>query len=229
MVTAQQQPDDIFAEADKAEPIARDLYFGLVAFELWRCILVKGQGKVVFDPQQHKADQMQIAVELSITPLTRNGLADWSLDRNMIARSTDWGITKNSLQALKMDLHNLNDKYAQVKLKATGRKWKDQQGNEHDATAIEFVAIYDNEEQCRAASDAHYQNTDGEESSNGAANAQPAAVQGPDRATALKFVGILWSNSGRDVEKFKIAIERQGLASVISVDDPDVRKLIGAA
>ena len=55
--------DELWNEVSTAE-LSPSVYFGKVNFDLWPCVLVKGQGAVVFDPNQHKPEDRRIQIEI---------------------------------------------------------------------------------------------------------------------------------------------------------------------
>ena len=61
-------------------------FYGQIAMDVWPCVLVKGQGKVPFDPQAHSADQRRTAIKLSISPLA-DQRAQFTITRSIIERA----------------------------------------------------------------------------------------------------------------------------------------------
>src|SRR4051812_36836343 len=110
-----QVDESIYDDAMNAEaPTGSRMAFGSIEVDLWKCILVKGTGKVLFDTTAHGADQKRTAIDLSLIPLqtARNHEA---IKRNLIAESKEWTqIMRPSLTALGTDLRGINGRFVQV-------------------------------------------------------------------------------------------------------------------
>ena len=79
---------DPFESATNAT-LRPNTYFALVACDAWPCVLVKGQGKVAFNAQQHKIENRVTAIDISLQPLAEQNV-NFPLVRNMIAESPAW-------------------------------------------------------------------------------------------------------------------------------------------
>src|SRR5687768_5866954 len=100
-------PDDPWASADCATWDPSFSVFGLVQAEVWYCALVKGVGKVPFDPAQHTADQRATAVTISVIPVLPD---QRPTERQLIAESSEWAKTVNpSIKALGTTLRGLHN------------------------------------------------------------------------------------------------------------------------
>lgn len=199
-------------------------YFGQVQSQAYYAALVKGTGKVPFDPAQYSADKRVTAIEISLTPLP-GGPVDNPIDRELIAESNDWAkVVKPSLLALSTDLRSINGKWAQVQLIPVGTYVKKGTGEEKTRTMFRFVALYDTEDACRAASDAFFHQTES------ATAPTPAPANGNDaeRAAAAKFLAPLWAASGKDIGKFAQLIANQGaLSKHFTVESEEALAVIG--
>ena len=182
--------NDVWDAAEEAKELPK-VYFGEVKFDPWFCVLVKGQGKVPFDPREHKAGQRRTAMDISITPLPSRGL-DFITERSMIAESRQWaGTVLPSIKALGLSVQSLSGKWAQYEMVRTGRTWTNADGETKHETVPKFLAVYDSEQEAEAAAEALFGgNGDGtsepipgfESSGNG---------DDPERATAAKFLPAL--------------------------------------
>ena len=183
--------NDPFEAASKAAPLPTE-YYGQVEVDAWFCVLVKGEGRVPFDPQQHSIDQRRTAIDMAIIPLAASGM-NYPLERRMLAESKEWrNIVWPSLKALGFNsLREVNGAWVKVKLVPTGRKYINSAGEEKEATTFKFLAVYDSEEECEAA----YLGTSAtEEDEPSAPEAQPAdnsQANDGERATALQFAQII--------------------------------------
>lgn len=202
-------------------------YFGQVQTQAYYAALVKKVGKVPFDPNQHSTDQRVTAIEISISPLP-GGPIDNPIDRELIAESSDWTkVIKPSLLALSTDLRSINGKWAQVQLIPVGTYTKKDTGEEKTRTMFKFVALYDTEDACRAASDAFFHKSDAP-----APTAAPAPVangNNAERAAAAKFLAPLWNASGKDITKFATMIANQPpLAKHFDINSAEVAAVINS-
>ncbi len=147
---------DIWDALENAQA-PQSVMFGQVEFDIWPCVLVKGQGKVLFDPAVHDVSQRRISVGITLTLLPdRNGVSR-TIERKMIAESAEWArIVLPSINALGLGRpRELNGKWVKATLVPTGRKYTThgETGAEitRDATTFKFLAFYDSEAECKAA------------------------------------------------------------------------------
>jgi hypothetical protein len=118
-------------------------FWGQLQLDAWLCALVKGTGKVPFDPAVH--ERPATALDMDIIPLAEMNIhSDKLLKRNLIAESVDW--SKTIWPSLR-DLGIIN-------LKDAPGKWfavelvpqiKDPQ-----YTVYKFVKLFASEAECRA-------------------------------------------------------------------------------
>jgi len=203
--------DDPFDSASNPVLPTYDL-FGKVEISAWYCALVKGQGKVAFDPATH--EKRFTAIDIYIQPLPEIDVKyPKSLEDHPIAESKEWaGITFASLKALGVNnIREANGQWARITRVANGKQYekKDAQGNKTgqfaDETTFKFVAFYSDEDACRTA----YIAAGGQPSGNG--HNQPTSVA-PDandaeRATALAFLKVIVGNSVRGLTDWNVAKE----------------------
>lgn len=125
-------------------------YFGQIQVDTWFCALVKGVGKEPFDPAKHK--QRATAVDISLLPIAEQNIS-FELKRETIAESPEWvRIIWQSLKDLGMtSLRDAHGKWAKMQQVPSGRKYRDKNGEEKEATTFRFLAIYPDEAACRAA------------------------------------------------------------------------------
>jgi hypothetical protein len=237
MVTQTPQQDDPAAAAMAAEYVERPrTYFGQITADYYFCALVKGEGKVLFDPLKHPKDQRFTAINLVLTPLAGSPIKN-NIERQMIAESKAWAsFVKPSLLAVGADLRTINGRWAQVQMVPTGRKYEaeDQQTKEkvtREETTFKFIALYPDESSCRAASDALFSRT--ESTSAPATPPSTASTPGngnnPERTVAAKFLPALWAQSGKDVVRFQEAIAKNSLtAKWFDISSPEVVAVISA-
>lgn len=183
--------------------------FGKVDVSVWPCALVKGLGKVPFDPEQHKPEDRQIAIDIYIEPLRTSRYQDL-IFRKMIADSKEWAkIVMPSIKALGMSLSDLRGKWVRAEYVPTGRKYESQAGEEKEATTFKFVKIFSDEEEAVSAADALFSGTNkaGGVSPAGQSNGAPS-VAGMSLETARTLLNALWRASAGDVNRFLVSLEK---------------------
>lgn len=207
--------------------------FGQVDTNVWACALVKGQGKVPFDPEVHAADQRVIAIEITLTPLASSPNPRIS-KREMIRDSAEWAKTVlPSLKALQTDLNKLQGAYVRIEL-VPARTYTDKtSGEQKTATTFKFMEVYPSEDACEAAAAALFRKGGGTADgtapfSTGYAPEPP--VGGMSRDSALGFLKILHAQAKGDASAFinKLAATPAVLAH-FPPDSKEVMDLVGVA
>jgi hypothetical protein len=207
--------EDPFATASNPPERTYDL-FGKVEISAWACALVKGQGKVAYDPAQHK--QRFTAVDVFIQPLPEIDVKyPRTLEIHEIAEFAEWAkIVLPSIKALGIqNVREINDRYVRVARVSNGKQYerKDASGNPtgemRDETTFKFIELYADEDACRAA----YLAAGGSANGNGAHNA-PAQVgtEDTERVTAYQFLKVIVSNAARGKGTYAEARDAVNLA-----------------
>lgn len=231
---------DAWESAEKAK-LPDSFMFGQVVFDMWYCVLKKGQGKIPFDPGVHGEGEKRVSITINFTPLARPDGSVWPFSpRNTIAESPEWvKIVLPSIAALNLTPRTMNNRWVKMAIVPTGRKYIDPKSNEErEATTVKFVAVYPDESACQAAADAAYAGRHDEpafiDPATGeimtAASAAPAAAAVNFKLeTARTFLKPLWTASGQDVEKFAGLIASNPLvAAHFTINSPDVLNIIQA-
>lgn len=224
--------DDPFESAMNAT-LAPRAFYGQVTVDTWYCVLQKGVGKVLFDDTQHALDQRRTAIDITITALPELQ-RDRPVRREMIAESNEWvRIVLPSIKALGItSLSQLRDKWAKALSVPSGRKYTDKNtGEEREATTLKFLAVYNTEDECRAAMEAERAGDTGNGTTPAPAPAAtPAAAPSKDRDTALSFVKVLVNQYHRDPQA--LAAQIAGIPMIakhFTIDSPEVQALIAEA
>lgn len=229
--------DDPFAAADN--PVIRPAeYFGKLEVDAWFCALVKGQGKVPFDGQQHPVDQRRTAVDLHVIPLADHKL-NYPLTRGVIAESKEWtAIVWASLRDLGVQsLRELKDseRWCRVTTESTGRTYQSN-GVTKDATTFRFLALYASEAECEAAF-ATSRNGGDDWLDTPAMQAAPttngrstngARTEQRERETALAFARILVKQSHSIPELGERLAQYPLVGRFFTVDSPEISEMIQA-
>jgi hypothetical protein len=211
-------------------------YFGQMTVNVWFCALVKGQGKVVFDPGQHSQDQRCTAIEIQLLPMMKGDTFGTFIERKLIAESKEWAsIIKTSLKEIGRDLRSMHNAWVQVQMVPTGRTYKQRDtGETREASTFKFVAVYGSEQECRRASEAFYLNRGNTQQAAAPASTTPptngnsnGGTSSAEKETASKFLPALWQSSGRDVTKLAEALAKNPLTSrYFTIDSPEVIAIV---
>jgi hypothetical protein len=118
--------------------------WGQAYVTVWKAALVKGQGKVEFDPVMHK--RMVWAIDLSIIPLT--GANARTAERSMIQTSNEWKLTQASIKELGIEPSEVDQKFVKISFKPTGETYVNAAGEEKNKTYIHFEKVYQDEASC---------------------------------------------------------------------------------
>lgn len=220
---------DPWDSAMNAQPrVYTNEVYGSATIEVEPVVLVKGVGKVPFNPGAHKEEERVTAISLSVTPLIDSKFTD-VITRDMLAESGEWTkITLPSIKALGVSgLRELNGKYVKAKLVPTGQKFTGRDGAEKEKTTFSFIAVYSNEQDCRAAFHA-----------NGAGDSEPVAAPAAngnsEKDTAAKFLAPIVENCCRGAKdkaeaKSRVAVTIATMPVVnkhFTADSPEVAALI---
>lgn len=209
--------DDPFDSASNPTLRPRE-YYGQLAVDAYFAKLIKGQGKVPWDPQADSVDIRVTAVNISLIPLAASHLT-FKLDRSMIAESVEWAkVTWPSLRAQGVESAKSADGiWVKLVQEPTGRKYTAKSGEEREATALKITAVYPD----RAACEAAYYATQGAEDAS-AAEAAAAAVPTADprsRETAKQFIIALSRQHHGDLAVIKRAVST--IPMITAAYDPE--------
>ena len=192
------------------------VYFGEITIvDDFDCILERGRGKVPFDAGVHRPDQRLVALKLNITCTKADGTS-YDLIQDDITSGSKHKVTLKSLQDLgittRAQLRGLVGRFCQVSRVDTGRKYTATKGvNAGETiaeTALKFLALYDNEEACKAAEVAFYApksngNSNGAASQRNVPQAVPNEAPQVARAALVATLPALWTASGQDMAVFE--------------------------
>lgn len=209
MANKRPSQDDPFDSASDPKLAPRE-YYGEVSVDCWYCALVKGQGKVPYDPAQH--ERRATAIDISVQPLAEQGVT-FALTRSMIAESREWAaIVWPSAKELGVaSVRELEGRWAKVTQVPTGRKYTNKQGETKEATTLKFLALYADEAACRAACIAE---TNAKPSPSGVGHipgfeddGAPDPTDSKERETATQFLNVFIQQHSGDKAKIWQAIQ----------------------
>jgi hypothetical protein len=211
-------------------------FWGQFKVDAWLCALVKGKGKVPYDPAIH--DRPATALDLEVIPLPEmNVTNDKITQRNIIAESDEWrSFGWASLKALGMaNLKEARDRWCRVSLVPTGETYE-KDGKTKERTTFKFVTLFPDEAGCRT-----------DYLANGG-NSLPPAVQevqvapsngngnGPEKLVAFAFAKVIVNNTmkgqvGHPLDEAmnevgKALAQYPGVSKYFSVQSPEVIELM---
>lgn len=213
---------------------SNDIY-GQIEFDIWYCVLQKGIGKVVYDPQMHTPGQRRTVVSVNVSDLGGN-----NYKRDFIAEiPTDgWaGVTLPSIKALGVtDLHAFNGSFVHVEMVKVG-EYKKSDGTTGTRTAPKVLAVYKNADECGRAAQGEATQDDwltgpapARNGTNGAANGTNDA----ERQVALTFLPAIVKTCvrGNGVDSAALDAALRGnpiLAKYFNLGSPEVTQAISQA
>lgn len=241
---AAQTNDDPYAVAQETAERPPEFY-GELSVECWFCALVKGQGKVPYDANIH--DRRSTAIDIAVVPLAEHNMTN-TFERQTLDWARDWArITWPSLKVLGVtSLRDIKSgKWCKFTWTGTGEKYrvKDEDGNEgeeRERTGFKFLALYDSEDECRAA---YYADTGktppdnegvsdipGFESKPQPTQAAPDNGNGKARETAIQFIKAFAKMSRYDVEATRKACANQtAITNVVDINSPEFVEIVAEA
>lgn len=209
-------------------------YYGQILLDMYFAVLVKGMGKVPFDPQQHSVDKRVTAIKMEIIPLAEMNIS-WPVMRETIAENREWaGIVLPSIKALGLSPREVHNKWGHIVRKETGDTYVSKKdGKTYPVTTFAFVQVFKDEAECRAAYQAF---------SSGAGTAPAQQQPAPsgngaskEKETAAKFLKPIVANACMGKNGDLTAINQTlaaalanmpQIAKYFTVDSPEVMTLV---
>lgn len=145
---SEQNPLDVANEAT----LAPQVYFGQILLDAYFCALVKGIGKVPFDPAQH--EKRFTAINLTLAPFA-GSKATYQIEREYVAEFKEWaGTVLPSIRALGLTPTSINNRWVKAEMVKTGTYTKN--GEVKDLTSPKIVTVFESEEACANAANAFF-------------------------------------------------------------------------
>lgn len=224
------------AEQAKAPPPQNRHLFGRMKLEWQYVALVRGSGKVPWNPRDHTEEQKLHGLEFVMDPLPSNP-NQFQTKRNVLAESTEFEtVIRPSLTKLNQRLSAVAaGVWCEVEMVPT-RKYAsktevDEAGKPvmKNATVPAFRRIFPDEAACEAASADFFKRSPEAASGNGSSG--PSAPPPPEdkplslegRQTALATV---YQVAGRDATRFMEMIKGMPQFADLRLDSPEVQQLL---
>jgi hypothetical protein len=232
---SQQDPFAAAAVAGDEKPKPRQrFYFGQIDVAASFVVLVKGEGKVPFDPDIHSPDDQLTLVEFVLNPIDAMNLS-FLITRELIAQFDAWRkITWPSLKNIGItDVREIQNKYVKAELVPTGRTWQGRNGTMEETT-LKFHAIYEDGAACTAAYGIETAQTlDDLAEEEDPAMSVPFGDEKPaedsQKATAAAFLPALVNQANGDMEALASLLNQAPIVKdFFTVDSPEVQALLQA-
>jgi hypothetical protein len=221
-------PIDPYERAANAQLKPRE-YWGQIKVDAYLCVLVRGKGKVQYDPAIHPEEQARTAISVAVLPLPEQNIT-YPVERELIAESAEWiKIVWPSLRKFNLaSPREAKDRWCKCHFVPTGRTYTGKDGVEKEATTLEFLELYADEAACRAA----YRAATGQEEDLVIEDIEQAPIPAPDtkrKEAALEFVKVLVKQFGGDHGQLATQMAAiPMIAEFFTVDSPEVRELLEA-
>lgn len=219
-------------------------YFGKVQVAVNFISLVKGVGRVPWEPNQLTPDgkptRKNTGIDIHLICKSKEG-AEYTVDRNYIAEFGDWPdlLLPNLKNIGVTSLQELNGKFAQVELVENGESFVNKAGETKKKTTFKFIKTFGTEAELNAAREALFGGNGAQTAPTPAAQTPaPAANVNPEKATAERFLKAYVDNAmrsaGNDVIKARdilgpMIAKQALLAKYFTVDSPEVIGLMAPA
>jgi len=204
----------IWKDAWEREP---QKFFGKLSVDPYYVALIKGQGKVVYDPVTHASLRKHTLINFTVTPLDPTA--------KLIGREClNW--TAEYTQAIRPSIEVLRDQIAAIRGQATAAVNPLQAANGlfvagefvprpdnkpgETWTTLRFTAVFADEAACQAAA---------------TASAPPPAPAVPDsaaRQSLAMFLPALWEQAGRNAQTLAGLLATHAVLFCFTMSDPEV-------
>lgn len=159
--------------------------WGQVSIAVWAAALVKGQGKVPYDPKVH--DRMVYAIDISVVPITLQNSR--IAERSILQTSKEWKLIQESIKACGIQPSEIDGKYVRVKFEPTGEVYTNSSGETKNKTYMHFVKVFNSVEGCEKDFKESSFNVTIEPAVESPAPANQQAQISTEYETALRFLG----------------------------------------
>jgi hypothetical protein len=205
-------------------------FFGCLTVDAYKCVLIKGQGKVPFDPTQHANLRTSVAINFTVAPLdptrkliTREVL-NWVREFRLVIRPSIEMLAETIAQIKGLPADEFNP-LREVSGMWVGGEFVPRPDNkpDEDWTTLKFTAVYPDRAACELASIAVF----------GSAPATPSPTPSPiatdpERTALAAFLPMMWEQSNHDLVKMaQMIADNPMLADKFDIDSPEVTALTG--
>jgi len=224
---------DPYDAAMKGESPDPQRFWGQLAVECYKCALIKGQGRVPYDPAVHRGRKAHWSIEFTIAhvdptmPLIEHKTVQWSPD--FVKK------TQPSVQALLPDLAALKGlKVGQFRplwelkgMWVSGQLVPQPEPQERFDCMV-FDAIYADEDTCRAA----YEANSGQEIGDPTAGLpfepeESSPESNPEREALAAFLPAMWGQAKHQPASMEELLKKSHvLSAVFDLNSPEVKAVM---
>jgi len=210
--------EDPYADAMADTP---SRFAGRVKIEAYTCVLMKGKGKIPFDPQIHQGERTSTAIDITVEPLdatrklAQRSSLNWTADFRRVIRPSieELAVKIAGIRGKDTSASDFNPLRELSGLWVSGEYVERPDNKPGDTwTTFKFTDVYSSEQECRLAV--------------GLADEQDFATQGKadeERAALAAFLPGLWIQAEQDQDKFEKLLEGHPLlAKHFDMDSPEV-------
>ena len=157
------------------EPVLQPTFeiWGQAFVNVWKAALVKGEGKVPFDPKVHKS--MVYSIDLSVVPILEQDAR--LAERSLIQNSKEWELIQKSIKELGVAPSQIDQKYVKIAFEPTGETYKNSNGDTKNKTYIKFLKLFESDDECRKDYLEEHYSVPSADSASGSGGGVPAAGQ----------------------------------------------------
>lgn len=132
------------------EPIVQPAFelWGQAFASVWKAALVKGVGKVPFDPNNKDHKNAVYAIDISVVPILEQNAK--LAERHLIQTSKEWELTQKSIKDLGVAPSEIDQKYVKISYEETGDTFTNSNGDTKNKTFLKFAKVFKDEAECIA-------------------------------------------------------------------------------
>lgn len=232
-------------DAAMVETQQKSFLYGQVQVTAEFVVLLKGIGKLSYDPNKHEMKDRQTEITITVNPIEETGLTKL-ITRNVLVNSKEWSaiVWKSLKDACGLThIRDLDGKFVKFELVDSGRSWIDKtSGDKRTATTMKFHTVYESEQVCKdgyaidtAVSLAELAEDDPmaiDMSAGAGSSQQPATavVDENEKRTAAAFLPGLVKAANGSIDTLKSILGSNPMISkYFTFESPEVQQLLKAA
>lgn len=217
---------DPYGTAMTDEP---EVIYGQVTVEAFKCVLIKGEGRVPFDANIHEKMRTSTAIEFTIAhvdptmPLIERGSVNWGKDFKQVVRPSIEKLVPDIATVKGLTVGQFNP------LKQLSRMWVCatlvEQPGDNRYTCLRFDKIYSDEDACCAA----YEASSGREVGGSSVADIPFEPEesNPEREALAAFLPAMWEQAGHEVPIMGELLKKSRvLGAVFDLNSPEVKTVM---
>jgi len=221
---------DPYGTAMTDEP---DVTYGRVTVEAFKCVLIKGQGRVPYDINVHGKLRTSTAIEFivahvdSTQPFIERGCVNWGQDFKKIVRPSIEKLVPDIARLKNLTIGQFNP------LKQLSSMWVRatlvEQPNDERYTSLRFDAIYHDEDACRIAYEADSGRKVGGSPVADLPFEPEDAKPDPECAALAAFLPAMWQQANQQPAIMEELLKKSRvLGPAFNLDSPEVQAVMAS-